>query len=164
MTAIQAPPKNHTQPTAMPCSLRIVGCNCNDCYTCVVYANTAVQLPFFTHTLSYCLTYQLLKDLTLCILVRLALSSSGVFTVISSPSSSLHIVHLEAICQFVCPLLNHVNRKLKLGLVLRRIEVVFVQKKMDRSLRDYPQEGQHCIAKGKSHSSLRRAITFFFFF
>lgn len=31
----------------------VVGCNCNDCYTCVVYANTAVQLPFFTHTLSY---------------------------------------------------------------------------------------------------------------
>jgi len=52
--------------------------------------------------------------------------------------SSLHIVHLEAICQFVCPLLNHVNGKLKLGLVLRRIEEVFVQKKMDRSRRDYP--------------------------
>lgn len=31
----------------------VVGCNCNDCYTCVVYANTAVQFPFFTHTLSY---------------------------------------------------------------------------------------------------------------
>lgn len=47
------PPKNHSSPQQCLGASGVVGCNCNDCYTCVVYANTAVQLPFFTHTLSY---------------------------------------------------------------------------------------------------------------
>lgn len=47
------PPENHSSPQQCLGASGVVGCNCNDCYTCVVYANTAVRLPFFTHTLSY---------------------------------------------------------------------------------------------------------------
>lgn len=102
------------------------------------------------------------RTLTLCILVRLALSSSGVITDILTPRSSLHLVHLQAICQFVRPLLNHINGKLTLGLTsgLRRIRVVLVQKQMDRNLRDLP------FGRAKLHSKRQasRAISFLFCF
>jgi len=74
-----------------------------------------------------------------------------------SPSSS----HLP-----VRPLLSHINGKPTLGLTsgLRGTGVLFVQKPMDRNLRDCPLEGENCIAKGKPQKNNKHYFFFFFNF
>lgn len=163
MTAIQAPPKKphaaHSNALQLKEQWDVIAMT-------ATHAQSMQTLQFnylFSHTrfLTASLT-SCPRTLTLCILVRLALSSSGVITDILTPRSSLHLVHLQAICQFVRPLLNHINGKLTLGLTsgLRRIRVVLVQKQMNRNLRDLP------FGRAKLHSKRQasRAISFLFCF